>query len=129
MLEDLPLLPRMGDYGVRSPGHEGAGVVVALGQGVTDWKVGDRAGVKPTWDTCMSCELCLSTLECHCAGAIPTGLKVPGKSATGGKESCTELYRHIPRIHGQPGKIHDSNPARGGRLRCRADHVQRVHDV
>jgi propanol-preferring alcohol dehydrogenase len=78
MLEDLPL-PRMGDYGVRSPGHEGAGVVVAVGEGVTDWKIGDRAGVKPTWDTCMSCELCLSTLECHCAGAIPTGLKVPGK--------------------------------------------------
>ena len=33
MLEDLPM-PTMRDYGVRSPGHEGAGVVVALGSNV-----------------------------------------------------------------------------------------------
>ncbi|GKZ29464.1 hypothetical protein AbraIFM66950_005024 [Aspergillus brasiliensis] len=51
MLEDIPL-PRMGDYGVHSPGHEGAGVVVAVGQDVKGWKTGDRAGVAPTWDTC-----------------------------------------------------------------------------
>ncbi|KAE8379068.1 chaperonin 10-like protein [Aspergillus bertholletiae] len=77
MLEDLPL-PRMGDYGVRSPGHEGAGVVVAVGSGVIGWKVGDRAGIAPTWDTCMSCDLCSSDMECHCPHAVPTGLKVPG---------------------------------------------------
>ncbi|KAL2684906.1 hypothetical protein Neosp_005999 [[Neocosmospora] mangrovei] len=77
MLEDLPL-PRMRDYGVRSPGHEGAGVVVKVGALVKNWKPGDRAGVKPTWNTCMSCQLCWSGLECHCAEAVPTGLKVPG---------------------------------------------------
>lgn len=78
MLEDLPL-PRMGDYGVQSPGHEGAGVVVQLGLLVKNWKVGDRAGIKPTWNTCMSCGLCWGRLECHCPEAVPTGLKVPGK--------------------------------------------------
>ncbi|ETS82447.1 hypothetical protein PFICI_04323 [Pestalotiopsis fici W106-1] len=77
MLEDLPL-PRMGDYGVRSPGHEGAGVVVMVGSQVKNWKIGDRAGIKPTWDTCMACELCWGSHECHCPQAIPTGLKVPG---------------------------------------------------
>lgn len=77
MLEDLPL-PRMGDHGVRSPGHEGAGIVVAVGSDVVGWKVGDRAGVAPTWDTCMSCDLCSRDMECHCSGAVPTGLKVPG---------------------------------------------------
>ncbi|KAM0552663.1 hypothetical protein ACHAPJ_007760 [Fusarium lateritium] len=77
MLEDLPL-PRMGDYGVRSPGHEGAGVVVKIGSLVKNWKVGDRAGVKPTWDTCMSCDLCWGRHECHCPEAVPTGLKVAG---------------------------------------------------
>ncbi|KAL6357638.1 hypothetical protein LRP88_07811 [Fusarium phalaenopsidis] len=76
MLEDLPL-PRMRDYGVRSPGHEGAGVVIKVGVIVKNWKLGDRAGVKPTWNTCMSCQLCWSGLECHCAEAVPTGLKVP----------------------------------------------------
>lgn len=80
MLEDLPL-PRMGHYGVCSPGHEGAGVVAAVGSNVAGWKVGDRAGVAPTWDTCMACELCASDMECHCPEAIPTGLKVPGKFA------------------------------------------------
>ncbi|PVH75083.1 GroES-like protein [Cadophora sp. DSE1049] len=77
MLEDLTL-PRMGHFGVRSPGHEGAGVVVSLGGSVTGWKIGDRAGVKPTWDTCGKCDLCWGDMECHCSGVIPTGLKVPG---------------------------------------------------
>ncbi|RTE72898.1 hypothetical protein BHE90_012677 [Fusarium euwallaceae] len=77
MLEDLPL-PRMRDHGVRSPGHEGAGVVVKVGVLVKNWKPGDRAGVKPTWNTCMSCQFCWLGLECHCAEAVPTGLKVPG---------------------------------------------------
>lgn len=77
-MEDLTL-PRMRDYKVASPGHEGAGVVVELGQDVRGWKVGDRAGIKPTWDTCMSCDLCQTSLECHCPEAMPTGLKVPGR--------------------------------------------------
>lgn len=78
MLEDLPL-PRMSDYGVYSPGHEGAGVVVAIGSNVKNWKKGDRAGIAPTWDTCMSCDLCSTDMECYCPNAIPTGLKVSGK--------------------------------------------------
>jgi hypothetical protein len=45
-LEDLPM-PRMIDFGIRSPGHEGAGVVVKIGSNVKNWKVGDRGGVKP----------------------------------------------------------------------------------
>lgn len=69
----------MSAYGVKSPGHEGAGVVVKVGSGVSSWKVGDRAGVKPTWDTCMACRLCWDRLECHCPEAVPTGLKVPGE--------------------------------------------------
>ncbi|KAL3442219.1 chaperonin 10-like protein [Aspergillus insuetus] len=77
MLEDLAL-PRMGDYGAHSPGHEGAGVVVAVGHDVKGWKPGDRAGIAHTCDTCMSCELCSSDMECHCPDAVPIGLKVSG---------------------------------------------------
>lgn len=41
-------------------GHEGAGVVVALGEGTEKrWKVGDRAGVKWIASTCGECEFCL----------------------------------------------------------------------
>lgn len=47
MLNDLPLPKQMQEFGVFSPGHEGAGVVVKVGEQVKGWKVGDRAGVKP----------------------------------------------------------------------------------
>jgi alcohol dehydrogenase, propanol-preferring len=52
-------IPLMSVFGVRCPGHEGAGVVVKLGENVKDWKLGDRAGIKPNWDTCHNCEMCL----------------------------------------------------------------------
>lgn len=87
MLEDLPL-PRMLDCGVRSPGHEGVGVVVKLGSNVKNWKIGDRGGVKPLWDTCADCELCWGLMETHCAGAIHTGCMVTGKSPKAGVIEC-----------------------------------------
>lgn len=52
MLEDLGPMPGMASFGVHSPGHEGAGVVAKLGPGVTGWKVGDRAGMRPMYDVC-----------------------------------------------------------------------------
>jgi alcohol dehydrogenase, propanol-preferring len=80
MLEDLPM-PKMSSFNVRSPGHEGAGVVVKIGSDVKTWKVGDRAGVKPMWDTCMNCEWCWDGKhETYCAGAVATGLTVAGES-------------------------------------------------
>jgi propanol-preferring alcohol dehydrogenase len=47
----------MSMFGVRSPGHEGAGVVVKLGANVKNFKLGDRAGIKPLTDVCQSCEV------------------------------------------------------------------------
>ena len=65
MLNDLPI-PKMSVFGVRSPGHEGAGVIVKVGSNVTNWKVGDRAGIKPAYDACFNCELCWTGKgECH----------------------------------------------------------------
>jgi propanol-preferring alcohol dehydrogenase len=77
MLEDLPM-PTMRDFSARSPGREGAGVVVALGSDVKNWRVGDRAGVKPAYDVCFNCELCWSMLETHCPQSSQTGLQHPG---------------------------------------------------
>jgi len=48
------------------PGHEGAGVVVALGPGVTHLKEGDRVGVAWLHRTCGHCEFCLSGWETLC---------------------------------------------------------------
>ena len=77
MLHDIAN-PKLSEAGVRSPGHEGAGVVVKLGSNVKNWKIGDRAGVKPVWNTCGSCQLCWGTLEAHCPKKLFTGMQVPG---------------------------------------------------
>ena len=75
-------MPRMGDFNIRSPGHEGAGVVVKIGANVKNWKVGDRGGVKPMWDICGNCDMCWDGLhETYCANAIPTGLRIAGECA------------------------------------------------
>ncbi|BGP39519.1 Alcohol dehydrogenase [Rhodotorula kratochvilovae] len=63
-----------GDIGVPMgcdvAGHEGAGVVVALGEGVEGWKVGDRAGIKPLFDVCHECAHCHSGDEGLCSKYI-----------------------------------------------------------
>jgi len=70
----------MSNWDVRSPGHEGAGVVAQVGPQVQNWSVGDRAGIKPVWDACFDCDLCWSGREMHCKKACPTGLRVTGMS-------------------------------------------------
>ncbi|KAI9699539.1 MAG: hypothetical protein M1820_007170 [Bogoriella megaspora] len=77
MMGDLPA-PPMSSFGCRSPGHEGAGIVVAKGANVKNFKLGDRAGLKPIWDTCGACELCWHDKECYCPDKIFTGLAKPG---------------------------------------------------
>lgn len=71
-------VPLMSLSGVQSPGHEGAGIVVQLGDNVKGWKLGDRAGVKPIWNTCGSCETCQDGKENYCANLVNSGLHVNG---------------------------------------------------
>ncbi|KAE8383835.1 glycosyl hydrolase family 76-domain-containing protein [Aspergillus bertholletiae] len=70
--------PPMSSFGVRSPGHEGAGIVVKVGANVKNFKLGDRAGIKPLLNTCGACELCWGDKETYCRTAIHTGLMAPG---------------------------------------------------
>ena len=63
-----------GDWPVKpslpfTPGHEGIGVVVALGAGVTAVKEGDRVGVPWLYSACGHCEYCLAAREPVCAEA------------------------------------------------------------
>lgn len=51
------------------PGHEGIGIVVALGEGVTAVKEGDRVGVPWLYSACGHCEHCLAAWETVCAKA------------------------------------------------------------
>src|SRR5450432_1643052 len=51
------------------PGHEGIGVVVAVGSGVMIVKEGDRVGVPWLYSACGHCEFCLTGWETVCAQA------------------------------------------------------------
>ncbi|ODV80955.1 GroES-like protein [Suhomyces tanzawaensis NRRL Y-17324] len=54
-------------------GHEGAGVVVAKGENVQGWEIGDYAGVKWLNGSCLNCEYCQNTNESNCADADLSG--------------------------------------------------------
>lgn len=51
------------------PGHEGIGIVTAIGTGVTAVKEGDRVGVPWLYSACGHCEYCLAAREPVCAQA------------------------------------------------------------
>lgn len=62
---DWPLKPAL----PFTPGHEGIGIVTALGAGVTAVKEGDRVGVPWLYSACGHCEFCLDAREPVCAEA------------------------------------------------------------
>ena len=69
------------------PGHEIAGVVSAVGSGVTKHAVGDRAGVGCFVDSCRECEMCLAGQEQFCTkGNVGTynGRQYTGENTYGG---------------------------------------------
>jgi propanol-preferring alcohol dehydrogenase len=63
------------------PGHEGAGVVAAVGQGVTGVKEGDPVGVAWLHDACGACEYCIAGWETLCEAQHNSGYSVDGAFA------------------------------------------------
>src|SRR6266576_1972604 len=63
------------------PGHEGAGIVVALGAGVTHLKEGDRVGIAWLHSACGHCEFGLSGWETLCLQQQNSGYSVNGSFA------------------------------------------------
>ncbi|UOF91091.1 zinc-dependent alcohol dehydrogenase family protein [Fodinisporobacter ferrooxydans] len=80
------------------PGHEFSGVVVEIGEGVTDFQVGDRVTADPTL-YCGKCEYCLTNRVNHCknwaalgnttAGSMAEYVKVPAKNVIQMPEKMT----------------------------------------
>jgi len=68
----------MSSYGTKCAGHEGAGVIVKIGERVRGLKVGMRAGFKPIADVCHVCDVCKAGRETYCNGAMLTGKQVDG---------------------------------------------------
>ncbi|MGQ4618963.1 zinc-binding dehydrogenase [Nocardia sp. R7R-8] len=53
-------------------GHEGSGVVIAIGEGVEDFRLGDH--VVMSFDSCGACPSCLSGRTAYCASFFPRNL-------------------------------------------------------
>ena len=73
-----------GGLGVKFPhtiGHEPAGEIVDLGEGVTTRKVGDRVGVPWLQSTCGRCEWCQRGKLFFCPNHIGTGINIAGGHA------------------------------------------------
>ncbi|TID23879.1 hypothetical protein CANINC_003171 [Pichia inconspicua] len=66
---DWPLATKLPLVG----GHEGAGVVVALGENVKSFQIGDYAGIKWLNGSCLGCEFCIQGAEPNCPHADLSG--------------------------------------------------------
>jgi D-arabinose 1-dehydrogenase-like Zn-dependent alcohol dehydrogenase len=79
----------------RSPGHEIAGLIEAVGEDVGDWKAGDRVGVGWHGGNCFRCDPCRRGDFVNCRF-----LKIPGISYDGGYAphviAPVEALAHIP---------------------------------
>jgi alcohol dehydrogenase, propanol-preferring len=63
------------------PGHEGAGIVAALGPGVTGLKEGDPVGLAWLHDACGGCEYCRTGWDSLCLSQRNSGYAVNGSFA------------------------------------------------
>lgn len=63
------------------PGHEGAGIVAAIGPGVSHLKEGDPVGIAWLHDACGCCEHCIDGWETLCESQHNSGYSVNGTFA------------------------------------------------
>ena len=64
-----------------TPGHEGAGIVAALGPGVTHLKEGDSVGIAWLHSACGHCDFCMAGWETLCPQQQNSGYSVNGSFA------------------------------------------------
>jgi propanol-preferring alcohol dehydrogenase len=60
------------------PGHELVGIIEQIGDSVTKFKVGDRAGITPLLETCKKCQYCKEGKENLCESSIILGESLKG---------------------------------------------------
>ncbi|CAI1560525.1 Alcohol dehydrogenase 1 [Serratia quinivorans] len=75
-------------------GHEGVGVVTAVGEGVTSLKVGDRASVAWFYQGCGHCEYCVNGNETLCRSVKNAGFSVDGGMA----EECIVVADYAVKV-------------------------------
>src|SRR5271169_3199922 len=80
------------------PGHEGAGLVAAVGSGVTQIKEGDPVGLAWLHDSCGWCEYCRTGWDALCLAQRNSGYAVNGSFA----EYTIGSARYIGRLPNNP---------------------------
>ena len=60
------------------PGHEIVGKVIQIGDKVTKFKIGDRAGITPLLEACKECQYCREGKEHLCESSVITGESFKG---------------------------------------------------
>ncbi len=60
------------------PGHEVVGKVIEIGDSVTKFKVGDRAGITPLLEACKECQYCKEGKEYLCESSTILGESLKG---------------------------------------------------
>jgi propanol-preferring alcohol dehydrogenase len=76
-------------------GHEGAGVIVAKGDLVTDVEIGDHAGIKWINGSCLACDFCQQSDEPLCSKALLSGYTVDGSF----QQYAIAKAAHVARLH------------------------------
>lgn len=82
-------------------GHEGAGIVEAVGDGVTGVKKGDAVAVYGPWG-CGRCLMCAQGKENYCLNAQAEGIRPPGLGAPGSMAEfmVVDSERHLVPLDG-----------------------------
>ena len=60
------------------PGHEVVGKIIQIGDKVTKFKIGDRAGITPLLEACNECQYCNEGKEYLCESSVITGESFKG---------------------------------------------------
>jgi propanol-preferring alcohol dehydrogenase len=97
------------DHGVPAkspiiPGHEIAGKIVALGNGVAVFQEGDRVGIQPLWSSCGTCEYCLTGREYLCPSK-----QITGETRDGGYAEY--IVANTAHLYAVPANLNDSEAA------------------
>ncbi len=81
-------------------GHEGAGVVEAVGEGVTGVEIGAAYAVYGAWG-CGRCKVCATGAENYCPHAAELGIKPPGLGHPGAMAEymIVDDARHLVPLH------------------------------
>lgn len=109
MLNDWNM-PKMSDLGTKCAGHEGAGVIVKVGERVKSYKVGQRAGFKPIQDVCHTCEYCRTGRETYCQKAVFTGCFCDGGQVPTHTTRWLTSSRILQAIRRLTGEIYHGEP-------------------